>query len=199
MYRPPDLFTMPLTEENDLIASLETVIPDLRRYARALLKDRAAADDLVQDCLVRAIESWHQRYRHGSVRAWTFAILHNLAMTRLRRSSRGPTQVPLEDAAEHHIAVEAPQEEALRRRDFLKAMDLMGEEHRTVLLLVGVEDLSYAEAAQVLGVPIGTVMSRLSRARARLAALMTDGVGGTGRPTVVAEGARSTSFLRRVK
>ena len=191
---------MPPTTENDVIATLETVIPDLRRYARALLMDRSAAVALVPGCLVGASDSWYQRHRVGCVRAWTFAILHNLAMTRLRRSSRGPTQVPLEDAAEHHVAVAPPQEDALRRRDLLKAMDAQGEEHRTVLLLVGVEDLSYAEAAQVLGVPIGTVMSRLSRARARLTTLMSDGIRGTGWPTALMKAAApSTSFLRRVK
>ncbi|CAM3741018.1 RNA polymerase sigma factor [Bordetella tumulicola] len=157
----------------DMIHLIEPNIPALRRYARALMKDPGAADDLVQDCLERAIERWHQRRKDGDARAWMFAILHNLAMTRLRHSTRRPLHVGLDDVNEHAFAVAARQEDRLHYRDLLNALDHLPEEQKTVLLLVTVEDLSYADTAQALGIPIGTVMSRLSRARERLSKLMS--------------------------
>lgn len=152
----------------DMVRLIEPIVPALRRYARALMKDRSAADDLVQDCLERAIGHWHQRRKDGDARAWIFAILHNLAMTRLRRSTQRPANVALDDADERSLSVPARQEDRLHYRDLLQAIDCLPEEQRTVLLLVAVEDLSYADAARALGIPIGTVMSRLSRARERL-------------------------------
>ncbi|WP_246422754.1 RNA polymerase sigma factor [Mycoplana azooxidifex] len=157
----------------DMVKLIEPIVPALRRYARALLKDRSAADDLVQDCLERAIEHWHQRRKDGNPRAWIFAILHNLAMSRLRRSGRTPTHVALDDAHNESLSVAARQEDHLQYRDLLHAIDLLPEDQRTVLLLVTVEDLSYADTAQALNIPIGTVMSRLSRARERLLKLMS--------------------------
>lgn len=157
----------------DMVRTIDPMIPALRRYARALLRDRAAADDLVQDCLERAIGRWHQRRADGDTRAWIFTILHNLAMTRLRRSASQPPHVTLDDAGEGNLSLGASQEDRLRYRDLLVALDQLPEEQRTVLLLVTVEELSYADAARVLDVPIGTVMSRLSRARERLLKLMS--------------------------
>ncbi|MFG1421306.1 sigma-70 family RNA polymerase sigma factor [Roseixanthobacter liquoris] len=168
---------------------IEPLIPALRRYARALLRDRAAADDLVQDCLERVIGRWHQRRAEGETRAWIFAILHNLAMTRLRRAASRPQAVPLELTSEADLAGRASQEDALRCRDVLSALSRLPDEQRMVLLLVAVEDLSYAETAKVLDLPIGTVMSRLSRARERLHLAISEEV----RP----EGERP--HLRRVK
>ncbi|MDI4663483.1 sigma-70 family RNA polymerase sigma factor [Xanthobacter autotrophicus] len=158
----------------EMVRLIEPVIPALRRYARALMKDRAAADDLVQDCLERAIGHWHQRHAEGDIRAWIFAILHNLAMTRLRRAAARPRPVPIEDAQEGDLARPATQEDRLRYRDALAALAQLPHEQRAVLLLVGVEDLSYAQTAKVLGIPIGTVMSRLSRARERLSKAMSE-------------------------
>src|SRR5262245_49962363 len=152
----------------DMLPLIEPLIPALRRYARALLRDRTAADDLVQDCLERAISRWHQRHADGDARPWIFAILHNLAMTQLSRMANRPRHVPIEATDESLLSIAASQEDRLRYRDLLAALAQLPEEQRTVLLLVNVEDLSYAEAAQVLGIPIGTVMSRLSRARERL-------------------------------
>lgn len=157
----------------DMVRLIEPIVPALRRYARALMKDRSAADDLVQDCLERAIERWHQRRKDGNPRAWIFAILHNLAMTRLRRTTRSPAHVTLDDADDKSLSVAARQEDQLRYRDLLHAIDLLPEEQRTVLLLVTVEELSYADTARTLDIPIGTVMSRLSRARERLHRLMS--------------------------
>src|ERR1700738_831713 len=84
----------------DMMMLVEPLIPALRRYARSLLKDRAAADDLVQDCLERAITRWHQRHADGDARTWLFAILHNLAISRLRQIARRGHHVGLDQADE---------------------------------------------------------------------------------------------------
>lgn len=152
----------------DMVSLIEPLIPVLRRYARALVRDRTAADDLVQDCLERAISRWHQRRSDGDTRSWIFTILHNLAMTRLNRTAKQPHHTTIEDTDEKLLSVAASQEDRLRYQELLSALAQLPESERAVLLLVSVEDLSYAETARVLDVPIGTVMSRLSRARARL-------------------------------
>ncbi|MBH5389465.1 sigma-70 family RNA polymerase sigma factor [Bradyrhizobium diversitatis] len=159
----------------DMLVQVEPLIPALRRYARALMRDRAAADDLVQDCLERAVSRWQQR-RDGSVRAWLFTILHNLAITQFRQATARGRHMPIDDAGEQELASAAAQEQRLIYRDVLSKLARLPEEQRAVLLLVAVEDLSYADAAKVLGVPLGTVMSRLSRARERLQQEM-DAVG----------------------
>jgi RNA polymerase sigma-70 factor (ECF subfamily) len=174
---------------NDMAALVEPIIPALRRYARGLVRDQATADDLVQDCLELAIARWHQRRVDGNPRAWVFAILQNLFRTRLRRMARRPQHVTLEDASEAALAVDAPQDQKLHYQEVMDALANLPEEHRSVLLLVTVEDLSYAETAKILDVPIGTVMSRLSRARARLADIMN----GEAKPDA------AHPHLRRVK
>ncbi len=174
---------------DEMMQLVEPTIPSLRRYARALMRDKAAADDLVQDCLERAITRWNQRREDGDVRSWMFTILHNLAVNRMRQSARRGAMLPLEDASEAVLSRPATQEDALRHRDLLQALGQLPEEQRAVLLLVSVEDLSYAETARVLGVPIGTVMSRLSRGRERLRELMDE----------TDSGKRRVSHLRRVK
>jgi RNA polymerase sigma-70 factor (ECF subfamily) len=152
----------------DRIAELiEPQIPALRRYAWALLHNSDAADDLVQDCLERAISRWHLRRRDGDLRGWLFAIVHNLAVTRGRRLARSGVQVSL-DETPTSIVVEASQEDRLAVRDVLSGLELLPIEQREVLLLVGVEDMSYADAAKVLDIPVGTVMSRLNRGRESL-------------------------------
>jgi RNA polymerase sigma-70 factor, ECF subfamily len=155
----------------DMVQLVEPMIPALRRYARALLRDRSAADDLVQDCLERVVGRWHQRRPGGNVQSWIFTILHNLAMTRLRRPANA--HVPIEAADDRLLGVPASQEDGLRYKDLLAALAVLPDDQRAVLLLVGVEELSYAEAAEVIGVPAGTVMSRLSRARERLRKIMS--------------------------
>jgi RNA polymerase sigma factor (sigma-70 family) len=147
---------------------IEPLIPALRRYAHGLMRDRATADDLVQDCLERAISRWHQRREENDPRSWMFTILHNLAINRMRQKHRRGPHIPLEDADEDSVALEPPQEDELRHDDLMRALDCLPEDQRAILLLVSVEDLSYAEAAKVLKIPIGTVMSRLARARERL-------------------------------
>lgn len=172
----------------DMIQLIEPLIPALRRYARTLLNDRSAADDLVQDCLERAIAHWEERRADGNVRSWIFAILHNLAVTQLRRRTAQMPHVDLA-AVEMWLSLPASQEDGLNYRALLAALRELPDDQRVVLLLVGVEDLSYTEAARVLSVPIGTVMSRLSRAREKLhASLSIDARNSSGRP-----------HLRRVK
>ena len=151
----------------DMLLQVEPVIPALRRYARALVRNRASADDLVQDCLERAVRRWHQ-YREGEVRAWLFAILHNLAVDQFRKVAARGRHVAIDAASEDHFGEAAGQEQRLMYQDVLNKLAKLPEEQRSVLLLVAVEDLSYADAAKVLNVPLGTVMSRLSRARERL-------------------------------
>jgi RNA polymerase sigma-70 factor (ECF subfamily) len=156
----------------EMMLVVEPLIPALRRYARALLHDRAAADDLVQDCLERIISRWQQRRADGDARSWVFTILHNLAVNRLRQKARRGPDVALEDANMAALACPPAQEDRLRHDELLRGLAKLPEEQRHVLLLISVEDLSYAEAARVLAVPIGTVMSRLARARERLFQIM---------------------------
>ena len=148
-------------------------LPRLRRYARALAGQRDDADDLVQDTLERAWSRLHLWRGVADMRAWLFGIMHNLHVDGARRPRIGT--VPLDDD-EHRQAAElqvAPaQHERLALLDLQSALDALPIEQKEVLLLVGLEDMSYADAARTLGVPIGTVMSRLSRGRERLRALM---------------------------
>jgi RNA polymerase sigma-70 factor (ECF subfamily) len=157
---------------NDMQRLIEPLIPSLRRYARALAKDRTVADDLVQDCLERAVSRWHQRRADGDVRSWMFTILHNLAISRFRQTVFRGKHLPLDDADDAALGQPASQEDQLNYSEVLDKVSQLPEEQRSVLLLVAVEELSYAEAARVLDIPIGTVMSRLSRGRERLLLLM---------------------------
>ena len=141
---------------------LEAAIPALRRYARALARDAEIADDLVQDTLVRALRSRHL-FHGGEVRSWLYTILTNLNRNRLRTLARRPALSPLGDADAPDIA--GPEAGA---RDIERALASLVEEQREALLLVVLEGLTYREVAEVQAVPIGTVMSRLSRARAQI-------------------------------
>ena len=152
---------------SDLLLQIEPHIPALRRYARALVRNAASADDLVQDCLERAVSRWHQR-REGDARPWLFTILHNLAVSQFRQQATRGTHVALDAASEYDVRQDAVQENKLIYQDVMDKLARLPEDQRAVLLLIAVEDLTYADAAKVLNVPIGTVMSRLSRARDRL-------------------------------
>lgn len=170
----------------DRIDLIEPLIPALRRYAWALCRDQHAADDLVQDCLERALSRWLLRRPDGNLRSWLFAILHNGFVSGRRQAARRGAHTSLDERASE-LGQPAAQESTVAMGDLLAALDTLPDEQRAVLLLVGVEDLTYGEAARVLDVPIGTVMSRLSRGRERLRRVM-DGE----RPGVA-------SVLRRVK
>lgn len=152
---------------DEIATLLDPHVPALRRYAWALLRDREGADDLVQDCLERAVSRWRLRRHDGDLRAWLFAILHNLFIDGLRRRRREGQAVDLDHVADLADPGIDPESRAILR-DVLEGLDALPAEQRSVLLLVAVEDLSYEAAARVLGIPIGTVMSRLSRARERL-------------------------------
>lgn len=143
---------------------LEALIPRLRRYAHALTRHSVHADDLVQDTLERAWARRAQWRPDSSLRAWVFAIMHSIYLNGLRRYE-------LESLSEawEERAVDAGTDGLL---DLERALGRLAPAHRSVLLLVGLEDLSYQQTAAVLGIPVGTVMSRLARARQALRTLM---------------------------
>jgi len=141
---------------------VEAAIPALRRYARALTRDADIADDLVQDTLVRALRSEHL-FQGDEIRSWLYTILTNLNRNRLRSLARRPVLSPIEDNDAPDLA--GPEAGG---RDIERALAMLVEEQRTALLLVVLEGLSYREVADVQGVPIGTVMSRLARARVQI-------------------------------
>ena len=147
---------------------LVELIPRLRRYARALVGDRAAADDLVQDTLERAWAKLHLYRRGTDLRAWLFTVMHNVHVNKVRATRATD---PLEDEMPE-LAQRASQGDALMVRDLDRSISRLPAEQRSVLLLVTLEDMSYEEVARTLGIPIGTVMSRLSRAREKLRAMM---------------------------
>ncbi len=152
-------------------AAILACIPSLRRYARGLVSDRDRADDLVQDTLERAWSRFSLWQRRGELRAWMFGIMHNQFIDRLRAQRAAPDDFLGDREGEGwpEQAQQRPQQaDALEVRDLDRLLQRLPPEQREVLLLVAVEELSYAEVAQALGLPIGTVMSRLSRARARL-------------------------------
>ena len=150
------------------LASIEACIPALRRYARVLLHGSQDADDLVHDTLLRALDKLSARHDDAEVRPWLFAIMHNLFISQLRRARARPAGEPLDETHEASMSIRPDQESSLLWRDLLRGLNQLPVEQRAVILLVSVEDLSYAEAASVLGIPVGTVMSRLARGRERL-------------------------------
>lgn len=154
---------------------VEAHIPGLRRFALALMRgNRECADDLVQDALVAALARWHQLRDARHLKAWLYTILFNRFVTvQQRRRRLLERTVPLECCEAELPGVEGGQEEALAHRDLLRAFAGLPGEQRAVVMLAGVEGFSYAEAAEVLGVPVGTVMSRLSRGRERLRQAMS--------------------------
>jgi RNA polymerase sigma-70 factor (ECF subfamily) len=152
-------------ERDRLIACL----PRLRRYARALIGDRSGADDLVQDTIERGWKKLATWRRGSDMRAWLFGIMHNLHIDQLRRAS---LQTEALDENTPEPAVRAAQSDGLEMRDLESALRMLPAEQREILLLVALEEMSYDEVAATLGLPLGTVMSRLSRARQKLRAQM---------------------------
>ena len=153
------------TQERQLL----TWVPRLRRYARALAGNRDDADDLVQDTLERAWAKSALWHGVADMRAWLFSIMHNLHVDGIRRP-RLATVAMDDDTPE--VAMTPTQGERLAVLDLQAALDLLPIEQKEIVLLVALEDMAYAEIAATLGIPIGTVMSRLSRGRERLRALM---------------------------
>jgi RNA polymerase sigma-70 factor (ECF subfamily) len=153
---------------------LEVEIPRLRRYARALTRDVSRADDLVQSCLTRAVAKQHLWQPGTDLRAWLFTILHNQHVNDVRRSVREGVSVAVEDMAPM-LTVASNAIAALQLRDLEAAIAKLPQEQRQVILLVGLEGMRYEEVALILGVPVGTVRSRLSRGRDQLRRLMDMG------------------------
>jgi RNA polymerase sigma-70 factor (ECF subfamily) len=153
---------------SDFAEALALQIPRLRRYARALTHDVAWADDLVQDTLERALRRRWLFKINSNLTAWLFTILYHLYLNdALRHHASAP-------AADDHVADTAVPADPAMQLDMQRALARLSPEHRTVIVLVGLEQLSYKEAADVLNVPLGTVMSRLTRAREQLRILLSD-------------------------
>ena len=151
---------------------LVELIPRLRRYARALVGDRATADDLVQDTLERACAKWSLWQPGSALRSWLLTIMHNLYLNQRRDWRHDDLHAPLEEADE---PVHEPLTRLGERIDLQQALARLSPALREVLLLVTVEEYTYAEAASILDIPIGTVMSRLHRAREQLRGWLDDG------------------------
>src|SRR6202521_918610 len=156
---------------NDFGRLLEKEIPRLRRYARALTHDASRADDLVQDTLVRAIAKQHFWQPGTNLRAWLFTLMHNQNVNSVRRSLREGTAGDVEQLSSALIATTDPTP-SRKLFDLERGRGQLPVEQREAILLVGLEGLAYEEAAAILGVPIGTVRSRLSRGRDNLRRLM---------------------------
>jgi RNA polymerase sigma-70 factor (ECF subfamily) len=174
-------------------------IPSLRRYARALTGSAWAADDLVQDTLERACSKWRLWLVGSDLRAWLFTLMHNLFANQMRSLSRTPAGQPTVDIDDAADALDAPDAGLDMAIDLQRCLLRLPQDQRAVLLLVCLEDLSYAEVARITGAPIGTVMSRLSRARSRLRELMD---GAPPQPEPVAQPvspAPQPTVLRRLK
>jgi RNA polymerase sigma factor (sigma-70 family) len=140
-------------------------LPGLRRYARVLTGDAWAADDLVQDTLERACRKWLLWRAGTDLRAWLFTLMHNLYLNQQRAATPLPLVVDIDTLA---ASLQAPVGNSDTALDLERCLQRLPAEQRAVLMLVTVEDLSYTDTAKVLQVPVGTVMSRLSRARVRL-------------------------------
>ena len=152
-------------------SSLSEHLAGIRRYARKMARDPADADDLVQECLVRALSRDHVWSEVRDVRAYLFAMLHHTHVDLAFRSRRDSETVSLDDLAVE-LPCAPPQPHALLLRDLGRSLELLPSERRRVLLLVGLEGMTYQEVADAVGVPIGTVMSRLARGRESLRRLM---------------------------
>jgi RNA polymerase sigma-70 factor (ECF subfamily) len=150
---------------------VEQEIPRLRRYARALTRNTDLADDLVQDTLVRAISKAHLWQAGTNIRAWLFTIMHNQHVNAVRRAVHEQKMVDIDETPSLLVATTDPTA-STRLRELERALARLPDEQREVILLVGLEGMSYERTAQILDVPIGTVRSRLSRGRNALRHLM---------------------------
>ncbi len=186
----------------DTYREIEAEIPRLRRYARALTRDVAAADDLVQDCLTRALGKLHLWQEGTDLRAWLFTILHNQYVNYVRRSVREGSSVGLSD--NEPLLTRAPQQgQRLELRDLERAIAKLPEEQQSAILLVGLEGMRYEEVAAVLDVPVGTVRSRLSRGREALRKLVgiepDDGEASSATTTQTASDRAKVRDLRQAR
>ena len=176
---------------DDLKWAIAREIPHLRRYARTLLRDSDGADDLVQDCLERALRKRHLWRRTGSLRSWLFRIVFTQYLNGGARRRRAQRTESL-DAVAHSAIIPAAQEHHAEAVEVLDALFRLDQDQRAAILLVAVEGMAYDEAADALGIPIGTLRSRLWRGREALRAMTTDRPGHS-------TAGRGAARLRRVK
>ncbi len=153
-------------------AAILAEIPRLRRYARALLRDRDAADDLVQDSLERALVRMDNWRTGESPRRWLFTIMHHLFIDQVRKVARRGEAALLPLDTSEALSTPAVQAESIASREIIDSLQAISPERRAALVLVAIEGFSYAEAATMLGVPAGTLMSRIARGREELRALL---------------------------
>lgn len=150
---------------------LTECIPVIRRYARALTNDIHRSDDLVQDCLERAWSRLHQFKQGSNMKAWLFTIMHNIYANQARRYNKTPQLVDIDTMADRPCS-SSRQELNLELHDLNNALQQLPSEQKEVLLLVGLEGMRYQEVSDIIGIPLGTVMSRLYRAREKLRNIM---------------------------
>jgi RNA polymerase sigma-70 factor (ECF subfamily) len=168
----------------DFKTQLAAELAYLRRFARGLCGDRALADDLVQDCVERALLKSHLYDPTRPLRAWLYAILRNIYISGLRRDGRSNIVKTVDELEASEGAALPGQEDRLSVDLIVAALDRLSAQHREVIVLIGLEEMSYRDVAEITGVPVGTVMSRLSRARATLRNILEE---------------RGQTVLRRVK
>ena len=178
----------------DFHSSLEAEIPRLRRYARVLIRDVDRSDDLVQDTLTRALEKAALWVPGTNLRAWLFTLMHNRHVDGARRRSRETAPLDTVDVSQTLIATTDPTA-SCRLRELDTALAQLREEERQVIILVGLEGLRYDEAARTLGVPLGTVASRLSSGRGHLCRLMDMASKDEAFPADAVAGPRYTAAM----
>ncbi len=168
---PPGETSRVIAAEAGLSAAIVAEIPRLRRHAASLLYNFADAEDLIQDCLETALAKQATLKDPARLRPWMFAILNNLFLMWLRGGSRRSATGSIEDFADS-LATAAPPEDRAAALDLARAMGRLSAEHRQILLLINLEGYSYQDVAEILAIPLGTVRSRLARARERQRALL---------------------------
>ena len=168
----------------DFRTNLIAEIPHLRRFARGLCGDASLADDLVQDCIERALKKSHLYDTSKPLRAWLYAVLRNIHVSNWRSNVKHTSAKNIDDLEGFEGASRAEQEDNFSTTLITEALDKLPPQQREVLILVSLEEVSYRDAAEIIGVPIGTIMSRLSRARSTLKDTLEE---------------RGTTILRRVK
>ena len=169
---------------NDFRTNLIAEIPHLRRFARSLCGDASLADDLVQDCIERALKKSHLYDVTKPLRAWLYAVLRNIHVSNWRSNLKHTSSKNIDDLNDGEGATRAEQEDNFSTNLITEALDKLPAQQREVLVLISLEEVSYKDAAEIIGVPIGTIMSRLSRARSTLQNILEE---------------RGTTILRRVK
>ena len=169
---------------NDFRTNLIAEIPHLRRFARSLCGDASLADDLVQDCIERALKKSHLYDAAKPLRAWLYAVLRNIHVSNWRSNVKHTSSKNIDDLIDGEGATRAEQEDNFSTSLITEALDKLSAQQREVLVLISSEEVSYKQASEIIGVPIGTIMSRLSRARSLLKDILEE---------------RGTTVLRRVK